>query len=82
MPTDLPGTTVQGTDLPVTDLLGTELSDAEAAVLRVYLDLRDLVRRTDLAPCAAANLRAALACAANAVNDLALEYEHLLDDGV
>jgi hypothetical protein len=29
-----------------------------------------------------ANLRAALACTANVVNDLALVYEHLLDDEV
>lgn len=65
-----------------TDLLGTELTDAEAAVLDGYLRLRDLVRRTDLPPCAEANLRAALACAANAVNDLALDFDHLLDDGV
>ena len=82
MPTDLPGTAVPGTDLPGTDLLGTELTDAEAAVLRVYLGLRDAVRRTDLPPCAVANLRAALACTANVVNDLALVYEHLLDDEV
>lgn len=65
-----------------TDLLGSELTDAEAALLDGYQRLRDLVRRTDLPPCALANLRAALACAWNAVNDLALDYEHLLDDGV
>lgn len=65
-----------------TDMLGTELTDAEAAVLDAYLRLRDLVRRDDLPPCALANLRAALASASIAVNDLALDFEHLLDDGV
>jgi hypothetical protein len=65
-----------------TDLLGRELTAAEADVLSAYVTLRDLVRRDDLPPCVLANLRSALAYAWNAVNDLALDYEHLLDDGV
>lgn len=65
-----------------TDLIGRELTGAEAAVLASYEQLKELIRRDDLPPCAAANLRAALACAYNAVNDLGLAYEHLLDDGV
>lgn len=75
-------TAVSETAVSGVDLLGRELTDAEAAVLDTYLSLRALVRRDDLPPCAVANLRSALACAWNAVNDLALEYEHLIDDGV
>lgn len=65
-----------------TDLIGRELTDAETAVLAAYHGLLDLIRRDDLPPCALANLRSALAHAWNAVNDLGLEFEHLIDDGV
>jgi hypothetical protein len=65
-----------------TDLLGHPLTDAERAVLDVYTGLRDALARNDLPPCAAANLRAALAPVAVAVTDLGLRFEHLIDDGV
>lgn len=65
-----------------TDLLGNPLTDAEHAVLEIYTGLRAALRRDDLPPCAAANLRAALAPVAVAVTDLGLCFEHLTDDGV
>jgi hypothetical protein len=64
----------------VTDLLGTPLSTDEAALLDVYNRLKDLAG-TGLVPCAAANVRVALAAVAVAVTDLGLEYEHLTDLG-
>jgi hypothetical protein len=64
-----------------TDLLGGELTDDEARLLAVYDELKALCER-DLPPNAAANVRAALALMHNAVNGLALRYEHLTDLGV
>ena len=64
-----------------TDLLGTELTADEQRVLAVYDELKALCE-CDLAPNAAANVRAALALMHNAVNGLALRYEHLTDLGV
>jgi hypothetical protein len=63
------------------DLLGNELTASEARLLAVYEELKALCAE-DLAPNAAANLRAALALVHQAVNGLALEYEHLSDLGV
>jgi len=60
------------------DLLGTPLAADEAALLDVYSRLKDLAGQ-DLVPCAAANVRVALAAVAVAVTDLGLEYEHLTD---
>jgi hypothetical protein len=64
-----------------TDLLGRTTTADEDAVLAVYDQLRELVR-SDLPPCAAAGLRAALASVAVVVTDLGLRFEHLLDEGV
>lgn len=64
------------------DLLGRELTPDEAAVLEVYERLKELSARDDLAPVVTANLRHALSYAHNAVNGLALTYEHLLDQNV
>jgi hypothetical protein len=64
-----------------TDLLGRELTADEARLLAVYGELKALCER-DLPPNAAANVRAALALMHNAVNGLALRYEHLTDLGV
>ena len=61
-----------------TDLLGAPLSADERAVMDVYTSLKALAGR-ELPPCAAANVRAALVAVAVAVNDLALDYEHLTD---
>jgi hypothetical protein len=65
-----------------TDLWGAELTASEAAILEAYDTLRALVASDDLAPCAAAGVRAALAHLGVVVTDLGLRYEHLLDDGV
>lgn len=64
------------------DLLGNDLTADEAELMGLYARLRALAARDDLAPCVSANVRAALAAVWNAVNDLGLDYEHLLDVGV
>lgn len=66
---------------PPRDLLGRELTSDEAAVLEVYERLKQLAARDDLPPSVSANVRHALSYVHNAVNDLALAYEHLLDHG-
>jgi Family of unknown function (DUF6052) len=63
------------------DLLGNELTEPEQRLLGVYEDLKALCE-DDLPPIAAANVRAALALIHQAVNGLALEYEHLPDLGL
>jgi hypothetical protein len=63
------------------DLLGNELTESELRLLGVYEDLKRLCD-DDLPPVAAANVRAALALVHQAVNGLALEYEHLSDLGL
>jgi hypothetical protein len=64
-----------------TDLIGGELTASEERLLAVYEELKALCNE-DLPPIAAANVRAALALMHNAVNGLALRYEHLSDLGV
>lgn len=64
------------------DLLGRPLTGPDREVLRVYDALKGLVADPELAPCAAANLRSALAAVAIAVTDLGLDFEHLIDMGV
>ncbi|MEJ8279930.1 hypothetical protein [Pseudonocardia spirodelae] len=61
------------------DLLGAPLDDAERALLEIYDRIVAALRRDDLPPCVAANLRAALAPVAVAVTDLGLRFEHLTD---
>lgn len=63
------------------DLLGDEMTAAEERLLAVYEELKALCAE-DLPPNAAANVRASLALMHNAVNGLALRYEHLSDLGV
>ncbi len=63
------------------DLLGEEMTASEERLLAVYEELKALCAE-DLPPVAAANVRAALALMHNAVNGLALRYEHLSDLGV
>jgi hypothetical protein len=63
------------------DLLGNELTESELRLLGLYEDLKRLCE-DDLPPIAAANVRAALALIHQAVNGLALEYEHLPDLGL
>lgn len=65
-----------------TDLVGRELTASETELLDVYQRLRGLAGDDGLAPCVTANVRHALAAVAQAVNDLGLDFEHLLDVGV
>jgi hypothetical protein len=64
------------------DLLGAPLTPSEERLLAVYEELKALAVDPELAPGARANVRAALAVHAQAVNSLALVHEHLADLGV
>jgi hypothetical protein len=65
-----------------TDVLGRPLSKDEQDLLAAYNALKDLAGRTDLAPCAARNVRRALAAMWQATNDLDLQFEQLYELGV
>ena len=65
-----------------TDLLNQPVTDYEAECLRIYQALKDLAARDDLPPCAARNVRKALACLWQVTNDLDLQFEQLYDLGV
>lgn len=65
-----------------TDLLGKPLTEQEQAVLDAYQTLKNLAARDDLPPCAARNVRKALASMWQATNDLDLQFEQLYDVGV
>ena len=65
-----------------TDLLGRPMSDTETQFLRIYGELKALASRDDLPPCAERNVKKALACMWQVVNDLDLEFEQLYDVGV
>ena len=64
------------------DLLGRPVTETEAQLARVYGELKALASREDLPPCAERNIKKALACMWQVVNDLNLEYEQLYDVGV
>lgn len=65
-----------------TDLLGRPLTDQERGLLQVYTALKDLAGCDDLTPCAARNVRRALAAMWQATNDLDLQFEQLYELGV
>ncbi|HEX3273101.1 MAG TPA: hypothetical protein VHR15_20815 [Ktedonobacterales bacterium] len=65
-----------------TDLLGKSLTGAEPELLAAYEALKTLAARDDLPPCAARNVRKALACLWQVTNDLDLQFEQLYDLGV
>ena len=64
------------------DLLGRPISDSDAQLLAIYRELKTLAARTDLPPCAERNVKKALGCLWQVVNDLNLEFEQLYDVGV
>ena len=64
------------------DLLGKPITSTEADLLRLYRELKGLAARQDLPPCAERNVKKALACMWQVVNDLDLEFEQLYDVGV
>jgi hypothetical protein len=65
-----------------TDLLGTALTEDERELLAVYEALKRLAANDDLPPCAARNVRRALAAMWQVTNDLDLQFEQLYDVGV
>ena len=68
--------------MPDLDLLGKPLSEVDAQMLHLYRELKTVAGRTDLPPCTERNVKKALACLWQVVNDLNLEYEQLYDLGV
>ena len=64
------------------DLLGKPLSDTEVEIARIYGELKAMAARDDLPPCAERNVKKALACLWQVMNDLDLEFEQLYDVGV
>ena len=64
------------------DLFGKPISDADAQMLSLYRELKEIAARRDLPPCTERNVKKALACMWQVVNDLNLEYEQLYDLGV
>ena len=68
--------------MPDVDLLGKPLSDADAQMLRLYRELKAVAARSDLPPCSERNVKKALACMWQVVNDLNLEFEQLYELGV
>ncbi len=65
-----------------TDLLGNALSEDEQELLAAYEALKRLAANEALPPCAARNVRKALAALWQATNDLDLQFEQLYDLGV
>lgn len=65
-----------------TDLLGKPLSASESEMLTTYEALKKLAAQPDLPPCAARNVRQALASMWQATNDLGLQFEQLYEYGV
>ena len=64
------------------DLLGRTLSESEVEFARIYRELKTLAVRQDLPPCAERNVKKALACLWQVVNDLDPEFEQLYELGV
>ena len=65
-----------------TDLLGKTTTEQEQELFNIYQSLKQLAARSDLPPCAARNVRKALACMWQATNDLDLQFEQLYELGV
>jgi hypothetical protein len=65
-----------------TVLLGRPLTESEAELARIYAALKAMAARDDLPPCAERNVKKALACLWQVMNDLDLSFEQLYDLGV
>ena len=65
-----------------TDLLGRPLTEREVELAGIYAGLKAMAARDDLPPCAERNVKKALACLWQVMNDLDLEFEQLYDVGV
>ncbi|MBA2305231.1 MAG: hypothetical protein H0W08_21735 [Acidobacteria bacterium] len=68
--------------MPERDLLGRPVTKMETELAHIYGELKALAKRDDLPPCAERNVKKALACMWQVVNDLDLEFEQLYDLGV
>jgi hypothetical protein len=64
------------------DLLGRPLSATDEQLLALYTSLKAMAADSDLPPCAERNVKKALACMWQVVNDLDLEFEQIYDLGV
>jgi hypothetical protein len=64
------------------DLLGRPVTPQEAQVLAIYESLKAMAADPLLPPCAERNVKKALACMWQVVNDLDLKFEQLYDVGV
>jgi len=64
------------------DLLGRPLSASDEQLLALYTSLKEAAADPNLPPCAERNVKKALACMWQVVNDLDLEFEQLYDLGV
>lgn len=64
------------------DLIGRPVTATESQLFEIYTALKGLAGRDDLPPCAERNVKKALACMWQVVNDLDLEFEQLYDLGV
>ncbi|MDQ6660329.1 MAG: hypothetical protein M3Z24_05120 [Chloroflexota bacterium] len=64
------------------DLLGNPLTGQEQELLDIYERLKKVAAQSDLPPCAARNVRKALASMWQVTNDLDLQFEQLYDVGV
>ena len=65
-----------------TDMLGRATTETEQQLAAIYAELKAMAARDDLPPCAERNVKKALACMWQVMNDLDLEYEQLYDLGV
>jgi hypothetical protein len=64
------------------DLLNRPVTDSDARLLELYRSLKTVAADPDLPPCVERNVKKALACMWQVVNDLDLEFEQLYDLGV
>ena len=64
------------------DLLNRPVTDSDARLLELYRSLKAVAADPDLPPCVERNVKKALACMWQVVNDLDLEFEQLYDLGV
>jgi hypothetical protein len=64
------------------DLLKRPMTESDARLLELYRSLKEVAGERDLPPCVERNVKKALACMWQVVNDLNLEFEQLYDLGV
>lgn len=65
-----------------TDMLGQATTETEQQLAAIYAELKAMAARDDLPPCAERNVKKALACMWQVMNDLDMAYEQLYELGV